>query len=127
METKHHWASLQLLDRQLVDRQGRLVGNVDDAELELDPDGRLYVRALLAGPGVLWERLGARRLGRWLQQAHARVEGGEPARIPLRTITRITDHIELSVDHEELGVFAGERWTRDHVIGHIPGSRHAAE
>jgi hypothetical protein len=129
METKHYWASLQLLDRQIVDREGRLAGNVDDAELEADPDGRVYVRALYSGPGVLWERLGAKRLGRWLQRAHQRVEGDgeDPARIPLRHITRITDHVEVSMAFDEMGVSHGERWVREHLIDHLPGSDVAAE
>lgn len=46
------WAVLELLDRQLVDRDGRLVGKVDDVEFELpdDPDGLpCWVSALLVG------------------------------------------------------------------------------
>ena len=129
METSVYWAALRLLDRQIVDRDGRMAGNVDDIELTADADGRLYVSALLAGPGVLANRLGARRFGRWLRNAHERLEGDgdDPARIPIADVADIGDHIAVSLQHEDMGVFHGERWTRDHVIGHIPGSGHDPE
>jgi sporulation protein YlmC with PRC-barrel domain len=129
IDTKRYWAALQLLDRQIVDRVGRMAGNVDDVELEVDDDGRLYVSAVLAGPGVLAPRLGLRRFGNWLRRAHAVVEddGGDPARVPLARIADIGNHVTVSLQHEEMGTFHGERWMRDHVIGRIPGSRHAAE
>jgi sporulation protein YlmC with PRC-barrel domain len=126
METKHYWAGLQLLDRQIIDRDGRMAGNVDDAELEQDADGHLYVRALLTGPGVLWRRLGAARLGDWLRAAHTRIEGedGDPARVPIARVVEIGNHVVVSLRHEDMGTFHGERWVRDHFIGRIPGSRH---
>jgi sporulation protein YlmC with PRC-barrel domain len=129
METKHYWAALQLLDRQIVDREGRMAGNVDDVELEADDDGRLWVRALLSGPGTLLPRLERKRLGDWLRRAHARLEGSDgddPARIPLARVAEIGDHVTVSLRHEEMGTFASERWVRDHGIGLIPGSRHEA-
>jgi sporulation protein YlmC with PRC-barrel domain len=126
MEAKHWWANIQLLDRQLVDRDGRMVGNVDDVELEVDADGRAHVTALLSGPGLLWRRLGARRLGGWILAAHERISGREaPSRIPLARVANIGPHVVVSLRHEELGTFDGERWVRDHIIGHIPGSGHA--
>jgi len=43
------WAALNLLDRQLVDRNGRLAGKIDDVEFALDddPDALPRVDALL--------------------------------------------------------------------------------
>lgn len=124
MDTSVLWAELRLLDRQIVDRSGRMAGNVDDVELEAAADGRLYVSALLAGPGVLAARLGARRYGNWLRRAHAELEGGgeDPARIPIGRVADIGNHITVSLEHDEMGISHGERWTRDHIIGHIPGS-----
>ena len=53
------YAGLELLDRQLRDRDGRLCGNVDDLEIERSPDtGELYVTAFVAGPGALLQRTG---------------------------------------------------------------------
>ena len=57
------WAGLQLLDRQLRDRNGMLCGKVDDLELARDEDtGALTVRAILSGPGRLASRMGRRRV-----------------------------------------------------------------
>ena len=123
------YLSLHLLDRQLVDRNGGLAGKVDDVELEEGDTGRLYVTALLAGPGVLAQRMGRRRFGPWVQRTLQRVMDGTPAmaRIPIARVTGIGNHVDLAVDREELATFAGERWVQDHVISHIPGSRHAPE
>ena len=123
-------AGLQVLDRQLVDRTGRLCGKVDDLELtEPDEQGRLYVAAVLSGPGALLARTGHVRLGTWLRRVTAFALPGDrddPVRVPFNRVADIGNHITLSLDAEEVATFAGERWMRDHVIGHIPGSRHDA-
>lgn len=129
MAGRHLYLGLHLLDRQLVDRDGLLAGKVDDLELEPGDDGRLSVTAILAGPGVLAQRMGRRRFGPWLQQALARLVDGHRAiqRIPLARVTNIGNHVDLAVDRHELATFATERWVLDHIISHIPGSRHAPE
>ena len=129
MAQERMYLGLHLLDRQLVDRKRQLAGKVDDLELELRDDGRLYVTAILAGPGVLAHRFGATTLGRWRQRALAVLSEGEPpaTRIPLANVAGIGNHVDLSVDREDLATFASERWVQDHIIGHIPGSRHAPE
>jgi hypothetical protein len=123
------YLALHLLDRQLVDRKGRLAGKVDDLELEPRPGGDLAVSAILAGPGVLARRFGRRTFGHWRQRALAVLsEGAAPAsRIPLSEVVAIGNHVDLAVDREDLATFATERWVQDHVIGHIPGSGHAPE
>jgi sporulation protein YlmC with PRC-barrel domain len=122
------WAHLHLLDRQLVDRDGRLCGNVDDLELE-ERDGTLWVTGLRTGAGSLARRLGATVLGRWLDQVHRGVdpEHADHTLIPLRHVADIGGHVALSLDHTEVATWHGERWVADHVISHIPGSRHATD
>src|SRR3954469_6014971 len=52
---------LQLVDHQMVDRDGRLCGNVDDLELEIPENGSTpYVSAILSGPAALAPRLEGR-------------------------------------------------------------------
>ena len=109
-------AELHLLDRQLVDVEGRLAGKVDDLELTERPDGPPFVSAILSGPGVLGPRLG--RWGRWL---------GGRARLPFALVHSIGTAVELVASIDELSTHDAERWTAAHMIGHIPGARHAAE
>jgi hypothetical protein len=124
-------AALHLLDRQLRDRDGRLCGKVDDLELSQDPDsGVIHVAAILSGPGTLLYRLGRRRSGRWLQRADAAIEPDGFAvtgRIPIDRVADIGFVVVLAASADELPSHRGERWARDHVIGHIPGGRRHAD
>jgi sporulation protein YlmC with PRC-barrel domain len=119
-------AGLGLLDRQLVDRTGRLCGKVDDVELsEPDEQGRLYVEAIICGPGALLTRSGHRQFGQWLRRMtrrEFRTDSEDAGRVPLSRVADIGNHVTLAMDGEEVATFAVERWTRDHVICHIPGS-----
>ena len=124
------WAGLRLLDRQLLDRNERKTGVVDDLELETTEDGQhLYVSAIISGPGALAHRLNRHRYGTWMRGAATVLTPGEgdPTRIPFNLVSDIGDHISVAADHEDLGSAATERWVRDHIISHIPGSGHAPE
>ncbi len=122
--------ALALLDRQLVDREGRLCGKVDDVELtEPDAAGQRYVAAILSGPGALATRLGHPKLGGWLRRQVAfdfPTDRDDPVRIPIAHVADIGNHVTLSLDASEVATAAGERWVRDHIISHIPGSAHDA-
>jgi hypothetical protein len=128
MTGRELYAGLHILDLQLIDRDGRLCGKVDDLELSQTADGNWYVSAIISGPGALWYRLGRRRLGRWLR-THLSSSFGDrpdPDRIPMRSVSEIGAAIRLGASHTDLGTAAVENWVRDHIIGHIPGSRHDA-
>jgi hypothetical protein len=120
-------AALQLLDRQLVDPDGRMVGKVDDLELALsdtDPSEPPVVTAILTGPSALAPRLG--RPGRMIASLLQAIRGhAEPDRIAFGAVVEIDDHIEVSVRGADLSNQVAERWVRDHVISHIPGAGHA--
>ena len=123
-------AALHLLDRQLRDRDGRLCGKVDDLELERTEDGTIVVTAILSGPGHLLYRMGRRRVGSWLGKLTTHVERSsleDPGRIPYDRVSAIGTTVDLALDADDVATFAVERWTRDHIIGHIPGSRHDAD
>ena len=122
-------AGLHLLDRQLVDSDGRLAGKVDDLELELpEGGGPPLVTAILAGPGALGRRIGG-RLGALVEAAADRLRDGErrPARVSFAVVKRIGSAVELSVPRAELETNRLEAWTRDHLIGHLPGAGDAPE
>jgi sporulation protein YlmC with PRC-barrel domain len=122
-------AGLHLLDRQLVDRDGRLAGKVDDLELELpEGGGPPLVTAILAGPGALGRRIGG-RLGALVEAAANRLRDGEPrpARVSFGVVKRIGSAIELSVPRDELETNRLEAWARDHLIGRLPGAGNAPD
>jgi len=124
--------AVDLLDYQIVDRDGVACGNVDDVELTIGADGSASATALLTGPGVLLYRFGGRRLGRWLQRM-SQAAGPHPdrdrdtSRVPVELIEEVGPAIKVDVRAEELASMNTERWVRDHVIGRIPGARHAPE
>jgi hypothetical protein len=122
-------AGLHLLDRQLVDVDGRLCGKVDDLELEVPDDGSLpIVVAVLTGPGVLATRVRGRILGGIgrLHEWVARGVGGGPSRIPFALVQNVDHHLTLAVTVADLDAQGEERWLRDHVITKLPGAGHAA-
>ena len=130
MAARRLWAGLQLLDRQLVDDDGVPCGIVDDLELARDEEsGNLHVVAILSGPGALATRLGAPRLGGWLRRMNALVstQEGDPVRIPFQRVRDVGGHVSLSLEASETGPATRERWARDHLIAHIPGSGHEVE
>jgi hypothetical protein len=121
--------SLDLLDRQMRDRAGIECGNVDDLEITRTDDGEFMLSAILAGPGILWYRLGRRRLGTWIQRTHRRTGSADEddhTRIPIALAQNIAASIDVAVDRADLATTAIERWTGDHFIGHIPGHDHDA-
>lgn len=122
--TGRRWsAGLELLDRQLVDPDGRMAGKVDDLELSVPDDGPPVVTDILAGPGALARRLGGKP-GEWLASVHARLHPGtgNPARISFGVVGRIDDHLTLIVSREDVATFEIEAWVRDRVIARIPGN-----
>jgi sporulation protein YlmC with PRC-barrel domain len=120
---------LHLLDRQVIDRDRRLVCKVDDLELELDEGGRPYVTAILVGQRALGPRLGG-RLGRWVTAIGRRLSEGQheqPLRIDFAQVTDIGSAITLARRRDELDVTPLEDWVDSRIISRIPGSRHASE
>jgi hypothetical protein len=123
-------AALHLLDRQLRDRDHELCGKVDDLELERSASGDWYVSAVMTGPGHLLYRIGRRTAGAWLSKQTTHIERSsldDPGRVPYDRVSSIGVTVDLALDADDLATFAAERWTRDHIVGHIPGSRHDAD
>ena len=118
------YIGFHLLDRQIIDRDGRDVGKVDDVELAIDDAGSMTVTALLVGPVALGPRLG-RGLGGIVTGFATRLHpkpGTDPLRIPYDLVTTVGPAITLSVDREVLVEPQLESWLRDHLIGRIPGN-----
>jgi hypothetical protein len=115
-------AQLHLLDRQVLDADGVPIAAVDDIELSDLPSGEIapgtagpVIESLLSGPVLA-----------------TRIFGGRPPasrwhRISWELITELGTAIRVSAKGGDLDVTWVERWMRDHVIGRIPGGRHAPE
>lgn len=113
-----------LLDRQILDRDGLPVGNVDDVELAVAADGTLSVSALLVGAQAWAQRLGG-RLGDSMAGLASRLQRRTPAgpiRIPIDLVRETSAAITLSVHRDLLAEPELETWLREHVIAHIPGA-----
>lgn len=114
---------LELLDRQIIDNDGRMIGKVDDVELEQRDDGRIYVTALLSGPGALGPRLGG-GLGTIVTSSWSRLSGrSEPARVDWSLVASVETAIRLAVGRTTVALDGFETWMRDRVIAAIPGSK----
>ncbi|MEV5822254.1 hypothetical protein AB0L22_24120 [Micromonospora haikouensis] len=117
----------QLLDRQIVDRDGRLVGKVDDVEFGVDADGVPYVAALLTGQGALGQRIGG-RIGRLLVAVADRFteeRAVTPLRIPYRLVEQVDSAVRLRAYLDDLPASPVEQWLRRHLIDRIPGADRA--
>lgn len=99
-------AVLQLLDRQIVAVDGRLVGKVDDVELTVDVDGSLVPTALMVGAPALLPRFGG-TLGSWLvhrwdQIGAARADRSEPYIVEMALVDDVTSEVHLTEPREGL-------------------------
>ena len=112
-----------VLDKQLLDREGRKMGKADGIVLLPWKDGPPRVLAIESGAGVLGWRLGP-SIGRWIERTLRKIGPRlrEPVRIPIEKIRQRGVDLHLDVDAIECGSYAFERWLSENVIGRIPGS-----
>jgi sporulation protein YlmC with PRC-barrel domain len=106
---------LSLVDRQLLDSEGRRCGNVDELALEGGPGGKLEVVAIFSGAGALRHRGGsAGRLAAWLG-------GGKSVRVPWEEVAEVAAHVKLRKRADQLGLGRGDDRLRPY-IEKIPGA-----
>jgi sporulation protein YlmC with PRC-barrel domain len=87
-----------LLDKAVVDRNGREIGRVDSIVIEIRNTAGPRITALEIGPAVLAYRV-HRVLGRWMAAfEHALgIDEGRPLRIPFGDIIEIGDHVKVDL------------------------------
>jgi hypothetical protein len=109
-----------LLDRQLLDRNGRNIGRVDGILLELRPQRPPVVAAIEMSISTL-----ARRVHRRLEMPVARIAralGANPVLLPLTTFRDVGVDIELDVDAErDARLLQFEKWLSRVFIRRLPG------
>lgn len=118
-------AALQLLDRQIIASDTRMVGKVDDVTIEQQPDGTWQLTELLVGPGALGPRTGG-RIGFYAKAVWERLSGsrtGEPDRIPIEDVAHIDNAVHLKIPRPDVDVEGFEDWMRKHVITRLPGAK----
>jgi hypothetical protein len=103
-------ARLHLLDHEIVDSTGRPVGIVDDLQISGD-----RVTAILTGRLVTMRILGGHTPTGYLRTF------AWPLVKKIGTIVQLTSHADTK------SCEWSENWLRTHLIGHIPGGRHAPE
>lgn len=116
-------AHLHVLDRQVLDRDDVPVTTADDLELDgievgapIEPGSpRPTVSAILTGPQLVMRIFGG----------HA--PAARRVSIPWRLVADVGTVIHLGVAGDSLEAAWAERWVSRHIIGRIPGGRHAPE
>src|SRR3954451_19751047 len=90
--------AVDLLDRQLLDGEGRMLGKVDDVELT-QTDGGLTVTAVLTGQVALLHRLGGRLgndlVAKYVQLRPSETNRSRPWRIVIDDVERLDSAIHL--------------------------------
>lgn len=99
-------AALHLLDRQVVDSDGRMVCKVDDVELTVGERGELVPTGLLVGLPALLPRFG-RHTGALLTRTHARIFEAQrhrtrPDVIDIDLVEEVGSEVRLSVPRAEV-------------------------
>ena len=124
-------AGLHLLDRQLVDRDGRLCGKVDDLELEVPDDGGLpVVTALIStAPASSRRAIGGPARSRVLGELHRRLHptSRRAGPRPLDALSLdIGSAVRLNLSRRGAGDGGASKVGAESTLStRIPGDRHA--
>ena len=107
---------LHVLDHQLLDKDGRRCGNVDDLAIEGGAGEAPEVVAILVGPGYWPQRAGLiGRLAGW-------IGGGRRVRVAWSDVRKVDSAVELKREATELGLGRGDDRLRPY-LDKIPGAR----
>jgi sporulation protein YlmC with PRC-barrel domain len=112
-----------VLDQQVVDRNGELMGKVDGIVLRLEPGKPPKVDRLVIGGGTAAHRIHP-RFGAWLIRWRRRwgPANDEPLEVPWSRVLKIGVDVKLDIDAKRTSAFVWEHWIRDRFIGRIPGA-----
>ncbi|HEX9493404.1 MAG TPA: hypothetical protein VGA33_09070 [Thermoanaerobaculia bacterium] len=114
-----------VLDKQLVDKDGTKMGRVDGIALTLDDSGPPRVDHLELGLAVLAHRIHP-RLEEWLQGLRKKWTPRRSARqiVTWSHVLEVTaQHVRVDLQALQTPAFDWERWLRRNIVSKIPGSR----
>jgi len=111
-----------LLDKKVVDRNGREMGRVDAVVLRIRDRAAPQVAALELGPAVLAYRVRP-LLGRWVAALEyaLHLEEGRPVRIAAAHVLDMHDHVKVDVAFGDTAAATLEQRLR-RWVGSIPRS-----
>lgn len=112
-----------VLDRGLLDRDGRRCGKVDDLLLELEPGSEPRVVAVVTGPLAFAQALG--RPWRAVAAVLHRLVGvtdPRPVEVPWSSVDAIDVVVRLSVSRQEIGLEEPDAAVRRRIVSRIPGA-----
>jgi sporulation protein YlmC with PRC-barrel domain len=99
-----------ILDHQLLDKDGRRCGNVDDLAVE-----EAEVVAIFSGPGVWPQRSG------WIGRVAGWIGGSNRVRIPWDEVAKVDSAVHLRRTAPEYGLGKGDDRVRP-LLERIPGA-----
>ena len=113
-----------LLDKQLIDRNGTKMGRVDGVIVHIDDGQQPRVHHLQLGFVVLARRIhpmAEKIVNAFRRRVRVREEAVQD--VSWDVVGEIqTTHIKVDIDSSETPAFAWEKWLRDHVVTKLPGA-----
>jgi sporulation protein YlmC with PRC-barrel domain len=112
-----------ILDQQVIDRKGEMMGKVDGIVLELRGGEPPRVARLVIGGGMAARRIHggfAAWLLRWRRGWGPHDD--RPLEVPWSQVLKIGIDVKVDLDAEQTSALAWERWVGEHIIGRIPGA-----
>jgi len=111
-----------LLDNQVLDREGRKMGKEDDNVLVVRRGKPPRITAIELGLSTLLDRIHP-GLGDWGLRLERRwkVSADTPVRIDIDRLKNAGINVHADIDANRTAVYAWERWIGRVIIGRIPG------
>lgn len=113
-----------VLDNQLIDREGRKLGRADGIVAELRDDQPPRLTYIEIGMPTLARRLHPRLEG-WVAALQSKwgARQRQSARVPWSTVRDVGINVEIDLDAESSPVLGYENWLKTHLIERIFGGR----
>jgi sporulation protein YlmC with PRC-barrel domain len=112
-----------ILDQQVIDRKGELMGKVDGIVLELRKGMPPRVARLVIGGGTAARRIHP-GFAAWLLRWRRRwgPPDDQPLEVPWSKVLKIGIDVKVDLEAEDTPALAWERWVRNRLIGRLPGA-----
>ena len=112
-----------VLDKGVIDRNGREMGRVDGILLDVEPDQPARLAAIVIGPAALADRLQP-SLGRFVRRMEqwCGLDRNRPTQIDFTEIDRLAPKVQVRLAIGETTVDAIEQRLRAWVL-RLPGAR----